>query len=272
MGRMTARPFLLKTIGRLAVFYYMTKHKIVVPTTLDEIPLAVFQQYQQLDEKMSDVDRAMNAISIICNVSLMDIAQMPLTAMNRIVDLLKETLNEQPKFQQKFTLNGVEYGFIPNLDDLTTGEFIDIESYQKAPNDLWKVMSVLYRPIIQQGQNGRYLIEPYAGTIRDEFKMMPTGVAMGAMVFFYTIGTALLNYMVKYLETNPIPPNLRNMLSTKNGVGLDSSISFVTATSQKWMALSACPFTKLCCGHVTKSTWLNWKNELLIKNLNNDEQ
>lgn len=250
----------------------MAKHKIIVPTALDEIPLAVFQQYQQLPDDMSDVDRAMNAISIICNISLTDIAQMPLTAMNRVLDLLKVTLDEQPKFQQTFTLNGVEYGFIPNLDELTTGEFIDIESYQKDPADLWKVMSVLYRPITDKGQNGRYLIESYTGDMRNDFKMMPTGVAMGALVFFYTIGNDLLNYMAKFLETNPIPPNLRNMLSTKNGDGLDMSISFVKGISREWMALSQCPFKKLCCGHVTKWTWQNWKNEKLNKQLSIDEQ
>lgn len=248
----------------------MPKHKIVVPTELNEIPLSVFQQYQELPETMSDVDRAMNAISIICNVSLTQITEMPLSAMNKIIDLLKVTLDEEPKFQQRFTMNGTEYGFIPNLDDLTTGEFIDIETYQKEPKDLWKVMSVLYRPITTEGQNNRYEIEKYDGQLRDEFKMMPTGVAMGALVFFYTIGNALLNYMVKYLEMGTIRAKLRNMLSTKNGDGLDLSISYVTGISQKWMTLSQCPFTKLCCGRVTKSIWLSWKNEQLIKNLNDE--
>lgn len=221
---------------------------------------------------MSDVDRAMNAISIICNVSLTDIAQMPLTAMNRILELLKITLDEQPKFQQTFTLNGVKYGFIPNLDELTTGEFIDIESYQKDPADLWKVMSVLYRPITDEGQNGRYLIENYTGDMQPDFKMMPTGVAMGALVFFYTIGAALLNYMAKFLEVQPIPPNLRNTLSTKNGDGLDLSISYVTAISREWTALSQCPFKKLCCGPLTKWTWRNWNEGKLNNQSNNDEQ
>lgn len=249
----------------------MPKQKIVVPTTLDEIPLAVFQQYQQLPDDMVDVDRAMNAISIICNISLNEIAQMPLTAMNRVLELLKATLDEQPKFQQTFTLNGVKYGFIPNLDDLTTGEFIDIESYQKNPADLWKTMSVLYRPITDEGQNGRYLIENYTGDMRPDFKMMPTGVAMGAMVFFYTIGAALLNYMAKYLETHPIPDKLRNMLSTKNGDGLDMSISYVTGISREWTALSLCPFKKLCCGPLSKWTWQNW-NEGQLKSKLSDEQ
>jgi hypothetical protein len=249
----------------------MPKQKIVVPTTLDEIPLAVFQQYQQLPDDMVDVDRAMNAISIICNISLNEIAQMPLTAMNRVLELLKATLDEQPKFQQTFTLNGVKYGFIPNLDDLTTGEFIDIESYQKNPDDLWKTMSVLYRPITDEGQKGRYLIENYTGDMRPDFKMMPTGVAMGAMVFFYTIGAALLNYMAKYLETHPIPDKLRNMLSTKNGDGLDMSISYVTGISREWTSLSLCPFKKLCCGPLSKWTWQNW-NEGQLKNKLSDEQ
>lgn len=255
----------------MAVFYYMAKHKIVVPTKLNEIPLAVFQQFQQLPDDMTDVDRAMNTISIICNVSLTEIAQMPLTAMNRVLELLKATLDEQPKFEQRFQLNGIEYGFIPNLDELTTGEFIDIETYQKNPADLWKVMSVLYRPITTEGQNKRYLIEHYTGDMQPDFKMMPTGVAMGALVFFYTIGTALLNYMAKFLETHPIPPNLRNTLSTKNGDGLDLSISYVMATSQEWMGLSQCPFKKLYCGPLTNWTWQNWKKEQLTKS-NNDEQ
>ena len=45
-------------------------------------------------------------------------------------------------------------------------------------------LSVLYRPITIEGQRGRYDIEPYNGKINDEFKMIPSGVAYGAMVFF----------------------------------------------------------------------------------------
>jgi hypothetical protein len=97
-------------------------------------------------------------------------------------------------------MDGVEYGFIPNLDDMSVGEFIDIENYCKEKHDLWKVMSVLYRPVTHSGQNGRYEVAPYSANLVSGFKNLDCNTTFGAMVFFWNLGSELLTATIHYLE------------------------------------------------------------------------
>jgi hypothetical protein len=90
----------------------------------------------------------------------------------------------------KIDINGVKYGFHPNLDDLTMGEFVDIETYAKE-NDIAKMMSVLYRPIVKE-QGNRYDIEPYDFDVHSEnsihFEKLSINVGNAIAVFFWTLG------------------------------------------------------------------------------------
>ena len=96
----------------------------------------------------------------------------------------------------------VEFGFIPNLDKMSYGEWEDLESYIHNPKDLHKAMAVLYRPIAFK-RGDRYKIHEYRGsdTYSDVMKDMPTDVALGAKVFFYRLAKKLGDYtMVSILK------------------------------------------------------------------------
>ena len=244
------------------------EHKLIVPTSLNEIPLVQMLEYEQLSNDMDEMDKVLNALSIFCNVSIKDIKNIPMDAINKAIQLLQTTLSEKPKFEPKFELNGVKYGFIPNIDELTTGEFIDIENYQKS-KELYKMMSVLYRPVIIEGQGNRDDIMPYDGKVNEEFKMMPCGVAYGATVFFWSLGIDLLNCMKKYLVVNQ-REQVKNTPLIINGVGLDSSISSLMEILQELTQLRDTPFTKPFFGLVTKQTWQSWKRKQSKKHINDE--
>jgi hypothetical protein len=102
-------------------------------------------------------------------------------------------LSESPELQPTFEYKGIKYGFVPNLDDLTTGEFIDIETYQKEPKDTYKVLSVLYRPITKEGQGNRYLIAPYKGEINEAFRENAERRRIRCAAFFLAFRNRLVN-------------------------------------------------------------------------------
>ena len=66
---------------------------------------------------------------------------------------LKVALMEQPDFVQRFKHKGIEYGFIPNLEGISTGEYIDLDNYSKSKDTYHKMLSILYRPVIKS--NGK---------------------------------------------------------------------------------------------------------------------
>ena len=100
--------------------------------------------------------------------------------------------------QKIIKIDGVEYGFHPELSDLTLGEYADLETFLKngINNHLPEVMAVLYRPIVEK-KNDVYTIEAYDGkiSIRAEImKKMNAEQVQGAMVFFWT-------FVKKFFET-----------------------------------------------------------------------
>lgn len=127
---------------------------------------------------------------------------------------INDILSQKPNFLQRFELNGVEYGFIPNLDNITTGEWIDIENYQSDPNQIDKLVSILYRPIKRSfkfWKKDYYSIDEYNGTNSD-LRKAPLEVYLGAMVFFFHLGKSLLNHISTY--TKKITEEQKDQLSS----------------------------------------------------------
>jgi hypothetical protein len=249
----------------------MQTQTITVPSNLNDIPLIRMQEYEQLPKDMDEFEKTIQAVSIFCNISIKEVKAMPMDALNKVVSILMKALNDKPKFEATFELNGIKYGFVPNMDELTTGEFIDIENYNNK-GDMYKTLSVLYRPINVEGQGGRYDIEPYNGKINEEFKMIPSGIAYGSMVFFWTIGIDLLNCILKFLETNP-KVQIQNTIFNKSGDGLALSTGYVREILHELTQLQNTPFTKPSFGPVTKVIWRKSKNKPSINHLKpTDEQ
>lgn len=244
---------------------------ITLPTDMNEIPLYQMSEYLQLNDLIEPEERALRALSIFGDIPYRDILKMPLNTLKRASAILEKTLSQTPQFENRFTLNGVEYGFIPDLDELSTGEFIDIDTYQKNRGDLYRVMGVLYRPVRKKGMFGKYEIEPYNGKVNEVLKGMPAGIAIGAQVFFYSLGTDLLHYTLKHLEEmKTTPQELTSKLSHKNMDGLGQSIAYLTEIYYQWTALRLCPFIRPYIGCVTKSTLQRLKETESNDKIEND--
>lgn len=111
---------------------------------------------------------------------------------------------EGTELKKIIKVNDVEYGFHPNLQEITLGEYADIETYLKngVEKNLPKLMSVLYRPVIEKdGKN--YSIEAYGisdSRMRAEkFKKMKASEVNSALVFFWTLGKKLLMTLPSFL-------------------------------------------------------------------------
>jgi hypothetical protein len=119
----------------------------------------------------------------------------------RVLDII----NDSPDFIQCFEFNGVEYGFIPKLDDISVGEFIDLDQYIKEGKQLHKIAAILYRPVTKR-YNKLYDIEKYEGTSKYADIMMKVDykVVLGALVFFWNLSNSLLEatntYSAKMVE------------------------------------------------------------------------
>ena len=132
------------------------------------------------------------------------IKQMELKDLAVIMSKLSELQAKQDSsLKRVIELEGKRYGFHPNLEEITLGEYADIETMIK--NDIEKnmpeVMAVLYRPIVDE-ENDVYTIEAYDGDISiraEQMKKMAAEQVQSALLFFYNLGRELSMTLPLYL-------------------------------------------------------------------------
>ncbi len=183
----------------------MVKVELSVPSNLESIELWQYQKYMGVVETNKDQEATeflnLKLVEIFCGVSLKDVSSINVKDFNKITDIIGNAFAEDTPLIRHFELDGIEFGFVPNLDKISIGEYIDIESNLSGFKNMHKAMAVLYRPVTKKHKE-KYQVEEYVG--HDEYaeamKYMPLNAALGAMVFFYRLEKDLLNTTLKCLE------------------------------------------------------------------------
>ena len=199
------------------------KVDITIPESLNEITL---EQYQRFDKLITNNEASefvnQKTIEIFCKIDLKDIARIRIVDVNDILVHLNKILNQKGKLITTFKLGNYEFGFIPKLEDITAGEFIDLENYISSVDTLHKAMAVLYRPIISKTKN-LYNIEEYETSEKyaDVLKQMPLDIALGSMVFFCHLHNDCVIGLKDYIQNEVEKSEHLSNLLEENGVGIN---------------------------------------------------
>tara|TARA_R110002095_G_scaffold166014_3_gene144100 strand:- start:2050 stop:2700 length:651 start_codon:yes stop_codon:yes gene_type:complete len=198
------------------------KANINVPTELNEITLKQYQKFLKVqDSKQNNTFLQTKMIEIFCNVKMQDALNIKLSDADRIASLISKMFEQKPDLVKSFWLNNVEYGFVPDLDEITLGEYIDLDTYMGEWENIQIAMNVLYRPIKQKlGQ--KYLIEEYDPDTKDKLINMPMDAVFGSIIFFYRLGIELSQTMMNYLENEEGNLQVQGLDFLKNGDGIQA--------------------------------------------------
>ena len=124
--------------------------KLQIPTLLNDITVSEYLKFIEVNKEDADEEFLIHkTISIFCGISMKDVLTIDAQEAQDIAVEIYAVLNQKANFVDRFELNGVKYGFIPNLEDLSLGEYIDLETYLKDQKNLHKVAAVMYRPIVK---------------------------------------------------------------------------------------------------------------------------
>lgn len=211
------------------------KLEISIPTELKEIKLAQYQAFLKIAKDNTDEEFLhQKMVQTFCGIDLKEVAEIRYKDVIEITQSLGKMFDvKNHKFISRFKMGGVEFGFIPNLDDMTFGEYTDLDTYINDWEQMHKAMAVLYRPIKKNGLNGTYDIEKYNGSITysDVMKHAPLDVVFGATVFFYSLGNELLKSTMSYLENNKEMKDILQQHNSENdGDGIVQSMLFLKET------------------------------------------
>lgn len=216
----------------------MAKIELEVPTSLESITLGQYQRYLKIldDNKGDEYNDFVNKklVEIFCDVNLNDVESIPVVEFDKILSIVRKAFEEKHQLKRKFTLGGVEMGLIPKLDDMSLGEYVDVEATITDWQDIHKAMAVLYRPVNFKSKE-RYTIAPYKPNdeLREWMREMPLSVVMGVMVFFYDLGIELSKASLAFLEKEMKKVKTSQLRETleKNGVGISRFMESLKETS-----------------------------------------
>lgn len=211
--------------------------KVNIPDHLKEITvqqyaayLNIVDQFEKMKEKNenSDVFYLLKTLEIFTGINYEDGLKLKLSDVKRIVLKIENLLSQKPELVSNFKIGDTTFGFIPKLDDMTFGEYVDIDTNISDWNNMHKTMAVLYRPIKKKVKD-KYIIEEYKGDLYHEaMKIMPLDAAFSALIFFYHLGMDLSIGMTKYLEKDrKKETSQQSQILEENGVGINRSINLL---------------------------------------------
>ena len=178
--------------------------KIQIPTTLNEITLGQYQEFSKLDSK-KESDVLLKMVEIFCKVPVEVVRSMKANDIKDICEVINKMFDVEHQLINRFQLGGQDFGFIPDLENISFGEYVDLDTFIGDTDNLHRAMNVLFRPIDLK-QSSRYTLKDYDPDTNESAKNYPLDACFGAMVFFYALGKdlsiAILNSSSKQNEEN----------------------------------------------------------------------
>ena len=200
------------------------KMELTVPNKLSEITLKQYQKFLKIQEtNTDDAFLRFKMIEIFCNIDAQAVRQLRLSDTNKIIEILNNVFEEKPKLTETFKLGDVEYGFIPKLEDISLGEYVDLDTYIGNWEQMHIAMNVLYRPIKDKIKD-KYTIKEYNADAEKPLDEIPLDIVFGAIFFFYNLGIDLSQTMMNYLETEGEQNLTHKQILGENGDGINQSL------------------------------------------------
>ena len=183
--------------------------KYELPTSWSEVSL---EQYSKLmialeNDDATEIELIVKTLEALVGIDAAQLTKVPLKYLKIAYSELSTLTATMPSTELKrmIAVDGTEYGFIPDFDALTFGEFCDLDNYlQDSWNNLDKILAILYRRITKR-EGDKYKIEPYSlDDIKERRELFKNKLSIdtiyGGLVFFYTIGSKHITTMLSSLE------------------------------------------------------------------------
>jgi len=180
------------------------KVKVNIPANAKAVTLAKYIDYQNAVDKLEQVH-------IITGKSTESIRLLQSHVIDEIIMQFEAAIKlGSNDFERKVRVGAIELGFVPNLNELTFGEYVDLDS---ACGEVYKggkingtaahkMMCILYRPV--KAKFGKYYdIEAYHPNAKrkyeDDVLQLSLDHVLNVLLFFSSLEIELYNTSLEYL-------------------------------------------------------------------------
>lgn len=208
------------------------KVDVTIPEHIGDITLRQYLKYDALmNATVDQFNFNRKKLNIFTGIPVSVIDKMKQSDYDRLLNRIDAALNTEAEFKDRFTMHGIEFGFIPNLDKMTAGEYADLTTYGTNTETLHNLMAILFRPI-KESSGESYLIMPYDGSERyaEMMKDMSLNCVNGALVFFYNLANELQKATEKYL-TQELQREMQPPITSKISAGTQRLRGWLKTTS-----------------------------------------
>jgi hypothetical protein len=206
------------------------KLSVKIPSGLNEITLRQYQEFLKI-QKDADEEKHLQAkiIEIFCQMELKNVMLLKASDCEIIVKKISKIFDNKPELVTNFKLGKTEYGFVPQLDEISLGEYIDLDTYIGDWENIEKAMNVLYRPIVLKVKD-KYTINEYKVGTDDLLLDMPMSAVLSSIFFFWNLGLDLSKAMTNYLDQKEYQALTHNLTSMPNMVGTNHFLDSLKGT------------------------------------------
>lgn len=196
--------------------------KISIPENIADITLDQYVKFEALrarEESLTEQGMIQRVISLFTGMKKQDVKKLVYTDYEGLMAQIIAACEQSVEFEQRFTLDGVEYGFIPNLDEITTAEYVDLSTIGMSLKDMHKIMAILFRRVTHEDAFGNYEILPYSHNKENDeiMRRCPMNIVNGALVFFCSLSKQLNKAIQK--STSQAEEKNKQPTILSNGVG-----------------------------------------------------
>jgi hypothetical protein len=169
------------------------------------ITIEHYTKIYKVKDLFSDDYFSARLISIVSDVPVNKLMEYDFQEVNYMaLEIMNLIPKDKPKFEDRFEIDGVKYGFFPNWKDLSFAEFIDLDTIStKKTEELLDMLHILaaimYRPIVEEKSEHDFKIEKYnIQTMQERAelfkKKLDVRFILGAQFFFIKFASRYLGY------------------------------------------------------------------------------
>ena len=172
----------------------------------EEMTIEIYQKLIKDQEKY--FNQPIEMIALFTNLpinKLKNLSPKTIEMINNFVST-KVSVPKMDELVLTFIHNGVEYGLETDFGSMAWGAWVDLEVYssENITDNIHKIMSILYRPIVSKKNPKKYTIEPYdsdtVGERAKEFLTLPINFWLQVSDFFLGVVNLYITNIKASLE------------------------------------------------------------------------